>query len=103
MPTLGEACQMLRVSRRTLDKWLERLKIEPTRHEYDLRFWTISAEDVQRIREERAKMPGMAVYGGYGFTPHHAPVAPIRSYRALDDDRRKSERGSSSIIEKWRF
>lgn len=83
MPTLGEACQLLRISRRTLDKWIARINkdepdrpIEIERHKDDLRFHMISTEDIQRIRTRRAQMPGMAVYSGYGFTPHYPPSSP---------------------------
>lgn len=58
MPTLGEACTQLRVSRRTLDKWLKRLEIEPQKHPRDWRYFTITDDQVQQIREARAEMPG---------------------------------------------
>lgn len=83
MPTLGEACQLLRISRRTLEKWLERLQIAPQRHEYDLRYQVISAEDVERIRAARAAMPGMETYQGYGFSPH----APRTTYTRHRDSK----------------
>jgi hypothetical protein len=58
VPTLGEACQILRVSRATLEKWMLKLGIVPSRHEWDLRYFTISAEDVEAIRAARSHMPG---------------------------------------------
>lgn len=76
--TLGEAARLLRVSRHTLDKWLERLGIEPTRHEYDYRFFTISAEQLQAIRDARAKMPVADISDN------------IPSYSTLAFDRRES-------------
>lgn len=59
MPTLGEVCYQLHVSRRTLDKWLTRCNITPERHPADYRFYTISDEDIEKIRQTRAQMPGM--------------------------------------------
>jgi len=57
MPTLGEACQQLRVGRVTLAKWIKRLGIETTRHEFDWRYEVIAPEDVDRIAEARRKLP----------------------------------------------
>jgi len=60
MPTLGEACQQLRIGRVTLEKWIDRLHIEKTRHEWDWRFTVIAPEDVERISEARRKLPQSA-------------------------------------------
>lgn len=94
MPTLGEACRLLRISRKTLEKWLVRLAIEPQRHPFDLRFQTISADEIERIREARAQMPGLEQYQGYGFSPAHpgAGRPAIRTASALDGRRRESDK-----------
>lgn len=57
MPTLGEACQQLRIGRVTLAKWIERLQIETTRHAWDWRYQVIAPEDVERIAEARRQVP----------------------------------------------
>lgn len=57
MPTLGEASRLLRISRHTLDKWIKRLAITPTRHPFDYRHFTITDADLQRIAEARAQLP----------------------------------------------
>ena len=59
MTTLIEACQLLGVSRATLVKWCRRLEITPTRHAFDYRFYVLSAEEIERIREARAQMPAV--------------------------------------------
>lgn len=81
--TLGDAARALRVSRHTLDKWLDRLHITPERHPQDYRFYTISADELQTIRDERAKMPG-------------SRPTTIPSYSSLAFDRRQSERETVS-------
>ncbi len=58
--TLGEACRTLQISRKTLDKWLARLKIEPTRHAWDFRYYVIGDEDVAKIADARSQMPALA-------------------------------------------
>lgn len=58
MPTISEAAKMLGVGRVTLEKWMKRLEITPTRHPQDWRFWCLTDEQVQQIANERAKMPG---------------------------------------------
>ncbi len=58
MPTLSEAAAHLGLSRHSLRKWMRRLQIGPTRHEYDLRYWCIADEDVRRIADARAQMLG---------------------------------------------
>lgn len=56
--TLGEAMRRLGIAnRRTFDKWCKREKIKPQRHAYDLRFFTVTTEEVERIRAARAQMP----------------------------------------------
>lgn len=101
MPTLGEACQTLRIGRVTLAKWIERLGIETTRHEWDWRFTVIAPEDVERIAEARRKVPGRSVTGvsipsysslafdrrsGIGDTPNTASptVTPVPRQRAVE-------------------
>ncbi len=64
MPTIGEACQRLGIGRVTLEKWMDRLHITPEKHPQDFRYRVLTDEQVQAIRDERAKMPG------------HAPVTP---------------------------
>jgi len=58
MDTLGQVCRELRISRKTLKKWLDRLKIEPTKHPRDWRHFTLTSEQVEAIRAARAEMPG---------------------------------------------
>lgn len=65
MPTLGEACQQLRIGRVTLEKWIKRLGIETTRHEWDYRYQVIAPEDVERIAEARRKLPGRSITGAF--------------------------------------
>jgi hypothetical protein len=72
MPTLGEAARQLRVSRRTLDKWLKRCEIEPSHHSADFRYWEITDEDVRTIMELRATMPGKHALG----VPQIADISP---------------------------
>lgn len=60
MTILGDAAKSLGISRTTLKKWCERLGIEPLRHEWDRRFYTITDEELQKIREARAQMPKSA-------------------------------------------
>ena len=84
MPTLGEACQQLRIGRVTLAKWIKRLDIATTRHEWDYRYEVIAPEDVERIAEARRKLP----------TAQRPTIIP--SYSALAFDRRQSEQGVSS-------
>ena len=79
--TLGEARRVLRLSYKTLDKWLKRLHITPERHEYDWRFYTITAEEMERIAEVRGQMPGR-------LPPRTAYTR--RSASALDGRRSKS-------------
>jgi hypothetical protein len=80
MPTLGEACQQLRIGRVTLTKWMKRLDIAATRHEYDWRFTVIAPEDVERIAEARRKLPQTGRSGVTG--------ANISSYSLPAFDRR---------------
>lgn len=56
MPTLAEACAALEVNRVTLRKWMERLKIQPAREEYDQRFWHITDKQLEAIKDARSKM-----------------------------------------------
>lgn len=91
MPTLGEACQQLRIGRVTLAKWIKRLGIETTRHEWDYRFEVIAPEDVERIADARRKLPSA-----------QRGVA-IPSYSSLAFDRRQSDgavgsEASSSVM-----
>lgn len=58
MPTIGEACQRLGIGRVTLEKWMDRLHIVPEKHPQDWRYRVLTDEQVQRIADERAKMPG---------------------------------------------
>ena len=60
MPTLTEAAQLLHISEKTLRKWMRRLELEPARHPYDLRYFTLTDEQVEAIRDARAQMPGAA-------------------------------------------
>ena len=85
MPTLGEACQQLRIGRVTLAKWIKRLGIETTRHEWDYRYEVIAPEDVERIAEARRKLPQAS---------GRPPMIP--SYSSLAFDRRQSERETVS-------
>lgn len=82
--TLGEACQSLRVSRRTLDKWLQRLGIEPTRHAWDYRFYEITADELEQIADARKKLP---VAGSFA---HMSDIRPTSSPLAFD--RQQSEK-----------
>ena len=84
MPTLGEACQQLRIGRVTLAKWIKRLGIATTRHEWDYRFEVIAPEDVERIADARRKLPSA-----------QRGVA-IPSYSSLAFDRRQSGAGTAS-------
>ena len=91
MPTLGEACQQLRIGRVTLAKWIKRLGIATTRHEWDYRFEVIAPEDVERIADARRKLPSA-----------QRGVA-IPSYSSLAFDRRQSDgavgsEASSSVM-----
>lgn len=53
--TVGQACGDLGVSWPTLKKWLGKLGIEPTRYEWDLRVWMLTAADIERVRGARAE------------------------------------------------
>lgn len=57
MINVGDAAQQLGIGRVTLEKWMKRLGIEPTRNSYDWRFHEISEEDLRRIRWAREQMP----------------------------------------------
>ncbi len=79
--TLQEARHELRVSYRTLRKWMGRLEIEAKRHDRDWRFYVLSAEHVAAIRTARAEMPpaSPARYGG----SQSAPRPPAQVIQAL--------------------
>lgn len=84
MPTLDEACRTLRLSRKTLRKWLDRLSIEPQQHPYDQRFYTITDEDLQRVKDARAQMPGARQTPTY--TPAYIPSESYKALRAKSDE-----------------
>ena len=91
MPTLGESCQQLCIGRVSLAKWIKRLGIATTRHEWDYRFEVIAPEDVERIADARRKLPSA-----------QRGVA-IPSYSSLAFDRRQSDgavgsEASSSVM-----
>lgn len=87
MPTITEAARLLRVSEKTLRKWIAILndkagpehEIRPVQHPYDRRFWTITAEEVQRIAEARAQMPSSPGVPGYGHAGLPMTLAPKRA------------------------
>ena len=82
MPTLGEACQQLGITRRTLDKWLTRLDIEPERHPQDWRYRTLTDEQIQRIADERALMPGLPASGQNAAVTRSQPNLTAQGGRA---------------------
>ncbi len=94
MPTLGEACQTLRIGRVTLAKWIKRLGIETTRHEWDYRYEVIAPEDVERIAEARKKLPSRASGVTGAFIPTVSTLAfdrrPARDETANDASLRVS-------------
>ncbi|HEU5374962.1 MAG TPA: MerR family transcriptional regulator [Ktedonobacteraceae bacterium] len=60
MPYISEAARELGITDKTLRKWMRLLtpSITATKHHYDPRYHIISAEDVERIRQARAELPG---------------------------------------------
>lgn len=87
MPTLNDAARQLAISEKTLRKWMKRLEMKPARHDYDWRFYVLSDEQVQQIKDARAQMPGNAhpLSGLSGSVIPSAmafpiPAAPRRSY-----------------------
>lgn len=97
MPTLGETCLRLGITRRTLAKWLERVNalraetgeppIEPHRDAYDYRYYTLTDEQVEAIRAARSQMPGMSATIPLPPTLSRPRQRPVVS----GDDRRVSE------------
>lgn len=83
MPTLNDAARQLAISEKTLRKWMKRLEMKPARHDYDWRFYVLSDEQVQQIKDARAQMPG-------------SRPAIIPSYSSLAFDRRQSDAGTAS-------
>lgn len=77
MVTLGDACTQLGVTRRTLDKWLRRFNVTPTKHEHDTRFHLIPEEVIDQIREARAQMPPTHSKPVSRFTPLLDPLPSI--------------------------
>lgn len=94
MPTLTDAARQLAISEKTLRKWMKRLEMKPARHDYDWRFYVLSDEQVQQIKDARAKMPGAqspilgtnalrAKSDGLGYRDASPSVAPTPRQRPL--------------------
>jgi hypothetical protein len=86
MITLRDARIELRVSYRSLEKYMRMLSITPARHPVDMRFYTLDDEQLDRLRQlvaqkrALASTPARAQHGqGYGLPPASAPVVPARS------------------------
>ena len=75
MPTIAEACSILHVSHPTLKKFLDLLKIKPTKHHLDGRFYTITDEDVHKVADLLAERPEQKATPRYvSRAPHSAHV-----------------------------
>ena len=57
MITLGQACDELGIGYRTLEKFMRRLGITPARHPIDYRFYTLSHEQVEQLRDVLSQRP----------------------------------------------
>jgi hypothetical protein len=96
--TLGEACRSLRISRKTLDKWLVRLEIEPKRHPRDWRYWTISDDQLEQIRLARAEMPGMVPPLMRPPAYARGSIIPPASIRPSESQRSASQEPSGVLL-----
>ena len=74
MPTIGEACTILRLSRRSLELWMHRLDITPKPHPLDFRYHILTDEQVQLLADTLAQRPDRSVLPARST----APVTRIR-------------------------
>jgi transposase-like protein len=95
---MREAAKNLGISRTSLEKWIRRIneteekkppeqrkRIEPQRHEWDWRFYTITDEDVERIRQARSQMPERVARPHTSVIPSYSSLAFDRRSAASDD------------------
>jgi transposase-like protein len=95
---MREAAKSLGISRTSLEKWIRRIneteekkppeqrkRIEPQRHEWDWRFYTITDEDVERIRQTRSQMPERVARPRTSVIPSYSSLAFDRRSIANDD------------------
>lgn len=110
MPILRDACTELHIGRTTLEKWCKRLAITPTRHPRDYRFWVISDEELEAIREARAEMPAPFASGAHTTSTTHRPLATERIQTSTPQAHRsdlalsamyKSNPGADDLPEGW--
>ena len=55
---LRDACGELQISYHTLEKYMRRLSITPSRHPIDLRFYVLDDEQLDKLRAYMAQKPG---------------------------------------------